>query len=81
MQQLQEKNIFSERILNAKFHVPGLRLGLIQSKIGVIQVLKKYEVRPDERTKIPMPLDPKGLTTTAHGGIYLNVRKITTDAA
>ncbi|XP_076618278.1 cytochrome P450 6k1-like [Colletes latitarsis] len=55
----------------------GLRLGLMQSKLGIVQVIKDYEVSPTEKTVIPIVLDPKGLTTTAQGGIYLNIRKIT----
>ncbi|KAK1127887.1 hypothetical protein K0M31_003381 [Melipona bicolor] len=58
----------------------GLRLGLMQSKLGVIQILKDYEFSPCEKTRIPMVLDPKALTTTALGGIHLNIRKATTAA-
>ncbi|XP_071875898.1 cytochrome P450 6k1-like [Bombus fervidus] len=58
----------------------GMRLGLMQSKLGVVQVLKDYEVTPCEKTKTPVVLDPKGLTTTALGGLYLNIRKTTTAA-
>ena len=54
-----------------------MRLGLLQSKLGIIKILKDYEVSSCEKTKIPMVLDPKGLTTTALGGLYLNIRKIT----
>lgn len=59
----------------------GLRLGLLQSKLGLIHLLKQHEYSPSEKTCIPMRLDPKGLTTTALGGIQLNVRKIVTEAA
>lgn len=59
----------------------GLRLGLLQSKLGLIHLLKQYEYSPSEKTCIPMRLDPKGLTTTALGGIQLNVRKFVTEAA
>ncbi|XP_068979721.1 cytochrome P450 6k1-like [Bombus flavifrons] len=58
----------------------GMRLGLMQSKLGVVQVLKDYEVSPCEKTKTPVVLDPKGFTTTALGGLYLNIRKTTTAA-
>ncbi|XP_043249709.1 cytochrome P450 6k1-like [Colletes gigas] len=55
----------------------GLRLGLMQSKLGIVQIIKDYEVSPCEKTVIPLVLDPRGLTTIAKGGIYLNIRKIT----
>ncbi|XP_017882560.1 cytochrome P450 6k1 [Ceratina calcarata] len=56
----------------------GMRLGLIQTKLAVIQFLKDHEFSVCEKTPIPMVLDPKGLTTTSKGGMYLNVRKTTT---
>ncbi|KAK2585576.1 hypothetical protein KPH14_010210 [Odynerus spinipes] len=59
----------------------GLRLGLLQSKLGLIHLLKKHEFSPSEQTSIPMRIDPKGLTTTAVGGIQLNVRKLISEAA
>ncbi|XP_076164166.1 cytochrome P450 6k1-like [Ptiloglossa arizonensis] len=58
----------------------GLRLGLMQSKLGLIQFLRKYEVTPSKKTVIPLVMDPKGVTLTALGGVYLNLRKITTEA-
>ncbi|XP_071875899.1 cytochrome P450 6k1-like [Bombus fervidus] len=58
----------------------GMRLGLMQSKLGVVQVLKDHEVSPCEKTKTPVVLDPRGITTIALGGLYLNIRKITTAA-
>ena len=57
-----------------------MRLGLMQSKLGVVQVLKDYEISPCEKTKSPVILDAKALTTTALGGLYLNIRKTTTAA-
>ncbi|XP_053980183.1 uncharacterized protein LOC128877154 [Hylaeus volcanicus] len=58
----------------------GLRMGLMQSKLGIVQFLRKYEVTPSEKTQIPMVFDPKGVVTSAIGGLYLNVRKVTSEA-
>lgn len=59
----------------------GQRLGLMQSKLGLVQFLSKYKVSPCDKTpSTPVVMDPKGLTTTALGGIYLNVQKISTEA-
>ncbi|XP_043596187.1 LOW QUALITY PROTEIN: cytochrome P450 6k1-like [Bombus pyrosoma] len=58
----------------------GMRLGLIQSKLGIVQILKDYEVSPCEKTKTLVVLDPKTIITTALGGVQLNIRKITTAA-
>ena len=56
----------------------GMRLGLMQSKLGVVQILKDYEVSPCEKTKIPIVLDPNAVISTALGGVHLNIRKTTT---
>ncbi|XP_060831896.1 cytochrome P450 6k1-like [Bombus pascuorum] len=58
----------------------GMRLGLMQSKLGIVQIIKDYEVSPCEKTTIPIVLDPQGVITTALGGVQLNIRKITTTA-
>ena len=60
--------------------VSGIRLGLMQSKLGVVQILKDYEVSPCDKTKISVILDPKTVITTALGGVQLNIRKITAAA-
>lgn len=58
-------------------HPIGTRLGLLQTKLGLIKILSKYEVTPSKRTLIPMVLDPKGSTTIPlNGGLYLNIRRI-----
>ncbi|XP_039315612.1 cytochrome P450 6k1 [Solenopsis invicta] len=57
----------------------GARMGLLQTKLGIITILSKYEVEPCEKTLIPMVLDPKGTLTSPMGGdICLNIRKINT---
>ncbi|XP_035741324.1 uncharacterized protein LOC118450049 [Vespa mandarinia] len=57
----------------------GLRLGLLESKYGLVQILRKYRVSPCEKTLIPIRLDPKGLTITALGGLYLNISELEND--
>ncbi|XP_043596191.1 cytochrome P450 6k1-like isoform X2 [Bombus pyrosoma] len=56
----------------------GMRLGLMQSKLGIVQILKDYEVSPCEKTKIPIVLDPNAVISTALGGVHLNIRKTST---
>ncbi|XP_034952670.1 cytochrome P450 6k1-like [Chelonus insularis] len=54
----------------------GMRIGLLQSKLGLIKLLSEYEFTPCNETLIPMQLTPKSVLTTALGGIYLNTKKI-----
>ncbi|XP_078033850.1 cytochrome P450 6k1-like [Augochlora pura] len=54
----------------------GMRLGLMQSKLGLVALLSKYEVLPCESTPIPLVLDTRGFATTSLGGMPLLVRKL-----
>ncbi|XP_011302432.1 cytochrome P450 6k1 [Fopius arisanus] len=54
----------------------GLRLGLIQAKLGIITMLSKYEISPCKETLIPMRLNPKAVIVTPDGGVHLTVRKL-----
>ncbi|XP_060831894.1 cytochrome P450 6k1-like [Bombus pascuorum] len=58
----------------------GMRLGLMKAKLGVVQILKDYELSPCENTKTPVVLDPNSIVTASLGGVELNIRKITTAA-
>ncbi|XP_011305245.1 uncharacterized protein [Fopius arisanus] len=57
----------------------GLRIGLLQVKLGLIELIQKFEFSPCEKTLVPMRLNPKALITASDGGIFLNVRKITSN--
>ncbi|XP_012288296.2 uncharacterized protein LOC105704030 [Orussus abietinus] len=59
----------------------GLRLGLLQSKLGLVKILSQYEVSVCDKTPIPLVLNPKGLITSTLDGLYVNVRKIPANRA
>ncbi|XP_043278111.1 cytochrome P450 6k1-like [Venturia canescens] len=54
----------------------GLRLGLLQVKLGLIHILSEYEVTPCKETMIPIRQNPKSMLTAPDGGVFLNLRKI-----
>ncbi|XP_057319517.1 cytochrome P450 6k1-like [Microplitis mediator] len=54
----------------------GMRIGLLQVKLGLLKLLPKYEFTPCEKTSIPMQLNPKSLFTVSQGGVFLKVNKI-----
>ncbi|XP_051154138.1 cytochrome P450 6k1-like isoform X2 [Leptopilina boulardi] len=58
----------------------GQRLGLLQSKLGIIHIISKYEISINKKTPVPIELDPKAFLTSAIGGLHLNLKKITTAA-
>ncbi|XP_063988903.1 cytochrome P450 6k1-like [Diachasmimorpha longicaudata] len=56
----------------------GQRLGLLQAKLGIIEMVRNYEFSPCEKTPIPMVLTTKGLMTHSAGDLYLHVKKVKT---
>ncbi|KAK0073688.1 hypothetical protein PV325_009362 [Microctonus aethiopoides] len=56
----------------------GMRIGLLQVKLGLVKLLIKHEFTPCKDTMIPLHISPKCLTTTSEGGIILNVKELTT---
>ncbi|KAG5669769.1 hypothetical protein PVAND_000063 [Polypedilum vanderplanki] len=54
----------------------GLRFGLIQTRLGLVSVLRKYRVTLNEKTVHPIRLDPKDVTMMPYGGIWLNTEHI-----
>ncbi|KAJ9577522.1 hypothetical protein L9F63_005895, partial [Diploptera punctata] len=52
----------------------GMRFGLMQTKIGLISILSKYEIQVSEKTPIPIKFDPKPSTVLGpHGGMWLKI--------
>ncbi|KAK0166957.1 hypothetical protein PV327_004421 [Microctonus hyperodae] len=56
----------------------GMRIGLLQVKLGLVKLLMKHEFSPCKDTIIPLRISPKCLTTTSEEGIFLNVKKLPT---
>nr|XP_016928882.1 cytochrome P450 6g1 [Drosophila suzukii]XP_016928883.1 cytochrome P450 6g1 [Drosophila suzukii]XP_016928884.1 cytochrome P450 6g1 [Drosophila suzukii] len=51
----------------------GSRIGLLQSKLGLVSLLKNHLVRECEATMKEMRFDPKGFVLQAEGGIHLEI--------
>ncbi|XP_055909014.1 cytochrome P450 6g1-like [Eupeodes corollae] len=51
----------------------GERLGVFQSKMGIVNFLRSHYVEPCEKSHEKIKLDPKGLLLSAKGGIYVNL--------
>ncbi|XP_069672108.1 probable cytochrome P450 6a13 [Periplaneta americana] len=53
----------------------GTRFGLMQTKVGLISLLSKYEFTLSEKTPVPLVVDPKSsFIMAAQGGIWLKIR-------
>lgn len=53
----------------------GNRLGLLQTKMGLVHILKNYHVEPCSKTPAEMKLDPKALILASQDGVYLRIVK------
>ncbi|KAH8348768.1 hypothetical protein KR084_010851 [Drosophila pseudotakahashii] len=51
----------------------GSRIGLLQSKLGLVSLLKNHSVRNCEATMKEMKFDPKSFVLQAEGGIHLEI--------
>ncbi|XP_055612267.1 probable cytochrome P450 28a5 [Uranotaenia lowii] len=54
----------------------GMRFAKMQVKRGIYEVIKKFEVTVNPKTKDPLPLDPKEFLTMALGGIWLDYKPL-----
>lgn len=54
----------------------GLRFGIMQSKVGLTSILRKFKVTLNEKTEVPLKMNPRAIVTTTKGGIWLNLEKL-----
>nr|QZM07446.1 cytochrome P450 monooxygenase CYP6BK31 [Lasioderma serricorne] len=54
----------------------GLRFDLMQTKVGLSVLLKNFRFTLNERTKIPLKLNPRAFVASVVDGIWLNVEKL-----
>jgi cytochrome P450 family 6 len=50
-----------------------MRFGLMETKVGLISLLSKYEVQLSERTPVPLEFDPRSIVLAPRGGIWLKI--------
>jgi hypothetical protein len=50
-----------------------MRFARLQFKLGLISVLRKFEVRPSSKTKYPLIMDPRQFNMVSKENIYLKV--------
>lgn len=54
----------------------GMRFGLLQTKVGILSVLKNFKISINEKTKLPLKLDVNNFMPQVVGGIWLDMEKI-----
>jgi hypothetical protein len=55
--------------------ISGRRFGLMQTKVGIVSLISKYQFDVSKKTPIPLVLDPKSFIMAAYGGMWLQIRK------
>ena len=54
----------------------GLRFGLMQVKLGIVKLVKSYEITPSHETTIPMKFVPSSFFLAPVNDMWLTVKKI-----
>lgn len=54
----------------------GLRFGVLQTRLGLVTILRNFRVILNPKTIHPIRLDPKDVTMMPMGGIWLDSQRI-----
>jgi len=52
-----------------------MRFGLMQTKVGLVSILSKYQLVVSKKTAVPLVLDTKTFLMTPAGGMWLQIKK------
>ena len=53
----------------------GMRFALLEAKIGVMAVMRKFTFTPGTKTKEPLELDPQQQLGWVKGGLWANIKR------
>lgn len=59
-----------------KFFFEGMRFGIMQSKVGLVSILKNFKVTLNKKTKEPLVFSTNSIIPQVKGGVWLNLEKI-----
>ena len=54
----------------------GMRFGLAQVKRGIVEIVRKYEISVNEKTKEPLMIDPNVFLISPVGGMWLDFKEV-----
>lgn len=60
------------------YFVLGARFGLLQAKVGLLSIIRRFNVTLNEKTHTPIKYATKAFITSVQGGVWLNVKQIDT---
>ena len=53
-----------------------MRFALLQTKVGVITFLRKYQVDVCEKTDIPIKFSRRSLVTASENGVWVKISRL-----
>jgi len=73
--------ISGQSVICVKFAISGMRFGLMQTKVGLVSLLSKYQISVSEKTPIPLVMNAWSIIPSPVGGMWLkfNRRNIDSD--
>jgi len=51
-----------------------MRFGLMQTKVGLVSLLSKYQISVSEKTPIPLVMNAKSFIPSPVGGMWLKIK-------
>lgn len=66
------------KLINLTFHslITGLRFGMMQTKVGLINLLKNFKFSVNAKTQEPLVMTPESFVLSATGGMWLDVEQL-----
>ena len=76
MQYIHNMTTVEAPILNTELLIfTGMRFGLMQTKVGLVSLLSKYQLSVSKKTPIPLAFEPQSFVLAPVGGMWLQIRK------
>ncbi|KAG8239333.1 hypothetical protein J437_LFUL018962 [Ladona fulva] len=54
----------------------GSRFALLQSKLAVVSVVSRFQLSPNEKTKVPITIDPFHVVLNSKYGLWVNMKNL-----
>jgi cytochrome P450 family 6 len=52
-----------------------MRFGLMQTKVGLVSLLSRYQFNVSKKTPVPVAFDRKSIVLSPLGGMWLQIKK------
>ena len=53
----------------------GMRFALLEAKVGMMAVMRRFSFAPGTKTKEPLELDPQNKMAWPKGGLWANIKR------